>query len=63
MDNDPDEGEMGDINIYDERGRHWIMVLEDYYGGVEDAKALLHAKRWDICLNEKENLVKGGYWV
>ena len=30
-------------------------------GGVDDAKALLHAKRWDVCVNEKEKLVRGGY--
>ena len=26
-------------------------------------KALLHAKRWDIYVNEKEKLVKGGCLV
>ena len=38
-------------------------MFEEYYGGVEDAKALLHAKRWDIYVNEKEKIVKGGYLV
>ena len=28
-----------------------------------DEKALLHAKRWDLYLNEKEKLVKGKYSV
>ena len=37
------------------------MVSEDSDGGVEDAKTLLHAKRWDIFVNEKENILKGGY--
>ena len=57
----PDEEEMDDINLDDERERHWSMVFEDNYGGVDGAKALLHAKSWDIYINEKENMVKGGY--
>ena len=36
-------------------------MSEDSDGGVEDAKTLLHAKRWDIFVNEKENILKGGY--
>ena len=28
-----------------------------------DEKALLHAKRWDLYLNERESLVKGNYLV
>ena len=38
-------------------------MFEDNDGGVDDAKSLLHAKRWDIYVNEKEQLVKGGYLV
>ena len=60
---DPDEEEMDDINLDDKRERHWRMVSEDNDGGVDDAKTLLYAKRWDIYVNEKENLVKGGYLV
>ena len=30
---------------------------------MENAKELLHAKRWDVYVNERENLVKGGYLV
>ena len=36
-------------------------MFEDNDGGVDDAKALLHAKRWDLYVNEKEKLVMGGY--
>ena len=39
------------------------MVSEDNDGGVHDAKALLHTKRLDVYVNEKENLVNGGYLV
>ena len=30
---------------------------------MDDKKALLHAKRWDFYVNEKEQLVKGKYLV
>ena len=39
------------------------MLFEVNGGGVDDAKTLLHAKRWDIYVNKKEKLVKGGYSV
>ena len=53
MGGDPDKEEMHDTHLDEERGRHWRMVFEDNYGGVDDTKALLHAKMWDIHLNEK----------
>ena len=62
MDNDPDEEDTNDINIDDKRERHWRNFFEDNEGGVDD-KALLHAKCWDLYLNEKESLVKGKYLV
>ena len=39
------------------------MLSEDNDGGVDDKKTLLHANRWDVYVNEKENLIKGGYSV
>ena len=63
MEDDPDEEGMDDVNLDDERERHWRMVSEDNDGGMDDAKVLLHAKRWDFYVNEKEKLVKGGYSV
>ena len=38
-------------------------MFENNGGGVDDAKELLHAKRWDLYVNEKEKLVKGEYSV
>ena len=61
--NDPDEEEMNDVNIYDERERHWRNVFKDNEGCVDDKKALLHAKMWDLYANDKEQLVKGKYLV
>ena len=60
---DPDEEEMDDVNLDYDMECHWKMVFEDNYVGVDYAKALLHAKRWDFHVNERENLVKGGYSV
>ena len=48
MEYDPDEEDMYDVNIDDERDRHWRMVFEDNDGGVDDNKTLLHANRWDV---------------
>ena len=58
-----DEEDMDDVNLNDERERHWKMVFEDIDGGVEYTKALLHVNRWDIYINEKGKLFKGGYLV
>ena len=63
VEDDPDEEDMEDTNLDDEREPHWRMVFEENDGGVDDAKALLYAKRWDLYVNEKENIVKGGYLV
>ena len=60
---DPDEEEIDDVNLDNGRERHWRMVFEDNGGGVDNAKALLHDRRWDVYVNEKENLVKGEYSV
>ena len=42
---------MGGVNLDNERERHWRMVFEDNDGGVDYAKALLHAKMWDVYVN------------
>ena len=63
MEDDPDEEDMEDVNLYDNRELHWRMVFKENDGGVDGAKALLHAKRWDVYVNEKESMVKGGYFV
>ena len=38
-------------------------MFKGNYGGVGDKKALLHSKRWDVYLNENENIIKGVYLV
>ena len=55
FDIDPDEEDKDDINIDDERERHWRNVFEDNEGGV-DEKALLHAKCWDYISTKRKNL-------
>ena len=51
MEDDPDEEEMEIFNLDNERERQCSMVFEENDGRVEDAKALLHSKRWDIYVN------------
>ena len=63
MDDNPDEEEMGNVNLDDKRERHWRMVFEDNSGGAENAKTLINYKGWYIYTNEKEKIVKGGYLV
>ena len=41
MENDPDEEDMDDVNIDDERERHLRNVFEDNEGGVDDKKKML----------------------
>ena len=53
VEDDNDEEDMEDVNLDNDRERNWRMVLEDNDGGVDDAKALIHAKRWDVYVNEK----------
>ena len=60
---DPDGDETEDVNLDDEREHHWRMVSKDNDGGVDDKKSLLHANRWDVYVNEKENIIKVGYLV
>ena len=61
VDPDPDEEDMAGVRLDNKRERNWRMVFEDNDGGVGDQKSVLHAKRWDVYINEKEVLIKGGY--
>ena len=44
---------MEDVNLDNERERHWRMVFEENDGRVDDNKALLNTKRWDVYVNKK----------
>ena len=35
-------------------------VFEDNDGGLDDQKVILHNKMWDVYMNYKEALIKGG---
>ena len=48
MELDPDEEEIGDLVLDDERDRHYRMVFEYKNEGVDGTKALLHAKKCDV---------------
>ena len=63
MDPDPDEEDMEDVRLDDKRERHWRMVLEDNYGGVDNKKALIYANMWYSYINNQKELIKGVYYV
>ena len=63
MEDYPDEEGMEDIKLDNEREHHWRMVLQDKYVGVDDKKALIHAKGWDVYINEKKNLIQSALGI
>ena len=63
MEIDPDEEDIKDVGLNDERERHWRMVFEYNNGGVDGTNSLLHAKKWDVYNSDKEALIKGRYIV
>ena len=42
---------MEDFKLDGERERHWRMVFEDSYRGIDDKKELLHDKTWDSYMS------------
>ena len=63
MEENLDEEDMKDVKLDDDRERHWRIFFEDNDGGVDDKKSWIHDNRWDVYMNEKKRLIKGGYWV
>ena len=55
--------EMKYARIDDEREDDWRKVFENNEWGVYDNMSLLHAKTYDIYMNEKWSLMKGGYYM
>ena len=48
MEPDPDEEEIKDVVLNDERERNWRMVFEYNNGGVDGTKSLLYARKCDV---------------
>ena len=46
-----------------ERGHHCSIYFDYTDVGVCDNKALLHANRWDACVNKRVNMNTGGNLV
>ena len=53
MESNPDKEETKDVPLENERERHWKMIFDNSEGGLDDVKALLHAKKWYVYLSEK----------
>ena len=45
VEDDINEEDIDNMNLDDEKKRHCRMVSKDNYGGVDDAEALIYAKR------------------
>ena len=63
VEDDTDEEEMEDLKFGDERECHWRIVFDDNDGELDNKRTLLYAKRWDVSVNENENIIKGGNLV
>ena len=48
MEDDPDDEDIKDVKLDDEREHYWRIVFEDNDGVVDDKRALLNYKRWYI---------------
>ena len=44
---------MENVNIDNKRECYWRIVFEDNNVGVDNEKTFLHARRWDVYVNEK----------
>ena len=54
MEPDPDEEDMEDVRLDDERERHWRMVLGYNDRVLNDEKLIIHDKRWYVYINNKK---------
>ena len=63
MESYTDEEKMDDARLHYERDHHWKIVFNDNKLWVDDWKAIIQNKRWDVYMNDKLLLIKGGYYV
>ena len=63
MEDDHEKEDTEYVKFDDERERFCRMVFKENYGWVDNKKALLHDKRWGVYVKEKENIIKGGYFL
>ena len=55
MEDDPDEEEMDNFNLDNERERHWRMVFKDNDGGLDNSNAFIHTKIWCVYVNKRKS--------
>ena len=51
------------MRINDKIERHLRVVFKDNNRGVDDNKAVLNSKRWEVLMNKKQSFIKGGYSI
>ena len=62
MDLDPYEEDMENIILDDERERHWVVILGENYGRVDNQTGIVHDNMWDVYM-KKKIIIKGLYCV
>ena len=45
---EPGEEEIEDMKLDEKRDHHWRIIFKDNDVGVENQKAILHVKRWNV---------------
>ena len=60
---DPDEKQIKNVVLNDDREHHRSIFFEDNNRGVDGTKALLHAKKWYVYILLTDASVNGGYLV
>ena len=48
-----DKEDMEEVTLENERKHHYRVVFEDKRGGIDDEKAFLHAKIWDLYMSDE----------
>ena len=54
---------MADLKLDDERELRWRIFFKENDEGVDDKKFIIHTNRWHVYTDEKEVLIKGGYYM
>ena len=50
-----DEEEMEDVVVYYEREIYWRIVIDENKTGINEERALIHAKSWYVYMRKKNH--------
>ena len=58
METDNYKQDIWNQRINNEREHYWRIIFKDNNGEVDDEKYLMHAKRWNVYMNQKLNYLR-----